>query len=246
MAPTSSSLRGVGMTHRHLEFIREISPDDEMHMGTEEVYFGFGVAALDYIEIALRLARRSEVGRILDFPSGHGRVLRMLRAAYPDAAITACDLDRQAVDFCARIFGAEPRYSHEDPDVLSLGTFDLIWVGSLFTHLAAERWLGFLRLFERSLAPGGVLVFTTAGRVQHGELKDGTRRYAIGDHDALARDYEETGFGYQHYNHSNSYGISLAAPHWVCRQVARVPGLRLLSMTERGWNGRQDAVACQR
>jgi SAM-dependent methyltransferase len=217
-----------------------------MHMGTQDTYFKFGLAALSYIRMAQGLAGQRHVGRILDLPSGHGRVLRMLQAAYPGAEIIASDLDRDAVDFCARTFGATPAYSVENPDELELGTFDLIWVGSLFTHLDADRWPWFLRFFERSLEPGGVLVFTTSGRVQHAELKDRTRRFAIGDHDALAHDYEITGFGFQLYTHLDNYGISLASPAWVAEQVGQHPALRLLAVTERGWNGRQDATACQR
>ena len=80
--------------------------------------------------------------RILDFPCGHGRVLRYLRAEFPQAEITACDLLRDGVDFCAANFGAIPVYSDPDPSRIGLprDAFDLIWVGSLFTHFDAARW----------------------------------------------------------------------------------------------------------
>ena len=44
--------------------------------------------------------------RILDMPCGHGRVTRVLRARFPDAAITVCDIDRDGAGFASDRFGA--------------------------------------------------------------------------------------------------------------------------------------------
>jgi 2-polyprenyl-3-methyl-5-hydroxy-6-metoxy-1,4-benzoquinol methylase len=89
----------------------------------------------------------------------------MLRAFFPDAHLTACDLDRDAVDFCAAEFNARPVYSHEDIRCVSLDQcFDVIWCGSLFTHLDSQQWPDFLGFFAEHLSPDGVLVFTTHGR----------------------------------------------------------------------------------
>jgi SAM-dependent methyltransferase len=143
----------------------EISPGDDMYQGAWNHYFNVGVDALHAIGLALMAARKTGVDRILDLPCGHGRVLRSLRAAFPDARITACDIERRGVDFCAATFDAEPVYSQKDPDEIELdGEYDLIWCGSLLTHLNFDYWGKFLALFRRSLAPDGVLVFTTAGR----------------------------------------------------------------------------------
>ena len=95
--------------------------------------------------------------RILDLPSGHGRALRYLQAEYPEADLTACDIIRGAVEFCAETFGATPVYGKEDPADIELGTYDLIWCGSLVTHVDAPRWDDFLDLFENALEPGGLL-----------------------------------------------------------------------------------------
>ena len=101
----------------------------------------------------------------LDLPSGHGRVLRWIKAEFPDARLGAGDIDHDGVEFCAATFGATPVYGREDPaDVEIDAPYELIWCGSLFTHLPPERWEGFLALFERALVPGGLLVFTTHGR----------------------------------------------------------------------------------
>ncbi len=85
-------------------------------------------------------------------PSGHGRVLRALKAAFPGAHLTACGHRRDGVEFCARVLGATPIVSRENPAEIELeGPYDLIWCGSLLTHMDAARWPGFLDLL--SLAP---------------------------------------------------------------------------------------------
>jgi SAM-dependent methyltransferase len=232
-----------------LDFIRDIATNDEMCMSTPENYFRFGLAALELIRVSLEAVGNSDPENILDLPSGHGRVLRMLRAAYPDARLTACDLNRDAVDYCASIFGAIPAYSTEDPSEIDLGSaFDLIWCGSLLTHLDADRWSGFLSMFERHLAPGGVVVFTVNGRVIREEVESGRRRFRIQDSGrSLVRGYGDRGFAFEPYLQSGGgYGISVSSPAWVCRELEKHPLLMLAVYREGAWNGRQDAVACVR
>jgi SAM-dependent methyltransferase len=143
----------------------EISPSDSMYMGSRGAYVVAGVSALECVRDALKSVEKSTVTRILDLPCGAGRVLRVLRAAFPDANLTACDLDRDGVDFCANVLGAKPVYSRSAPDEVELdGGFDLIWCGSLFTHLDARRWPAFFDLLGQALSPGGLLVLTTHGR----------------------------------------------------------------------------------
>ena len=55
-------------------------------------------------------------------------------------------------------------YSSADPSEIEIeDRFDLIWSGSFFTHIDEARWSRFLPFLASLLAPGGVLVFTTAG-----------------------------------------------------------------------------------
>ena len=218
-----------------------------MRMSTPENYFRFGLAALAYIELALEVGECSTPKKILDLPSGYGRVLRMLKVAFPEAELTACDLDRAGVDFCAEKLGATPVYSREDPAEIELGGgFDVIWCGSLLTHLDAPLWDGFLKLFAEQLAPGGLLVATTHGRKIAEKARTGERRFAVRGQAALIRKYDWRGFGFSRYRHSNGYGISFSSPAWVCAKLAEVPALKLIMYTEQGWKGAQDAFACVR
>ena len=123
----------------------------------------------------------------------------------------------------------------------------MIWSGSLLTHVNSDLWGQFLPLFERLLAPGGVLVFSAHGRRSAEMIRDGTT-YGLEPPalNSLLSDYEREGFGYHNYPHSDSYGISLAAPSWMVAQLECVPRLRLLMVKEAGWSNHQDIVACTR
>ena len=234
------------------DVIRDISPNDEMFAGDESHYFGVGQSALECVSCSLQAAQlpSKNVRRILDMPCGHGRVLRYLRAAFPEAEITACDLLRDGVDYCATTFGAIPLYSDENPAKIELerDAFHLIWVGSLLTHLDSDRWAEFLELFRRSLRPGGVLVFSAHGREAYDRTVRGTFNYGLPYWRTTAAKYtyERTGFGYGHYWNSNSYGITFSSPAWVFKQIERVSEMRMVHFCEKAWDRHHDIYACVR
>jgi SAM-dependent methyltransferase len=232
---------------RDLDVIQEISPDDVMYKSNPDHYFLWGPQALETISGFRGLSALSPIKTILDLPSGHGRVLRSLRAAFPDAEIAACDVDRDAVDFCARTFDAQPIYSTVDLGAVPLpDTYDLIWCGSLLTHVHADQWRALLGLFSKHLSNSGLLVFTTHGRLQADNLRSKRNTLGLPDWAAstILSDYDHFGFGYQNYSGKQGYGISLSSPSWVCSQVMGTSGLRLLGYRELGWNRHHDAVAC--
>lgn len=244
------------LTINEQDIIRTISPNDEMYAGDKafaDWYWLVGRSALESIEASLRVARTplSSVKRILDLPCGHGRVLRYLKAAFPAAEITACDLLKDGVNFCAETFGAKPVHSHVDPRLIGLApqTFDLIWVGSLFTHLSAERWPAFLACFASYLRESGVLVFTAHGQYVYRRMKglEDPYEYCLPywRKTRALYDYERTGFGYGDYQ-DGGYGISISDPGWVCSLLAQQRELRCIHFQERGWSDIQDVYACVR
>lgn len=223
------------------------SPNDGMHARTPDKYFPTGALALRRVRLAMFEARKDEVGSLLDFACGYGRALRYFRAAFPQARLVACDITKDAVDFCAQEFGAVPVYSREDPAEVELpGLFDVIWVGSLFTHVPEHRWIALLDLLASVLAADGLLVFTTQGRNVRRQLVSRELDWALTGEaaDAIVRGFDETGFGYADWSGAKGYGTTLNRPSWVCARIEERPGLRLLGFRERGW-GRQDVVTCQ-
>lgn len=228
----------------------EISPKDEMFLGNRDHYFDVGESALHCLERALREAQRTpeSIKRILDLPCGHGRALRFIKKAFPHAHLTACDLNSHGVAFCAEQFGAEPVVSRKDVDAIPLsGDYDLIWVGSLLTHLPAQQCEAFLRLFQRVLAPGGIVVFTLHGRSYEKILTEGTEPTGLTKEAeaSLLAQYRKSGFGYVDYPGQSGYGYSLTHPDYVKSRFLN-PGWHLLSHHEQAWTKRQDAVALRR
>ncbi len=229
--------------------IKDIAPDDQMlnEPYGRDGYFFCGRSALECIKKTLEIASipLDQVNHILDLPSGHGRVLRYLKVGFPHAEITACDLQRDAVDYCSSTFGAIPVYSCDDPESIALETarFDLIWVGSLFTHLDVPHWPRFLAALRNTLRPGGLLLFTTCGREAYRRMVAGTFDYGIAhwQKTILMYRFERAGFGYVKYPGSDSYyGLALAHPAWVTQTVSKLDGLRLVHVSEAAWAKFQD------
>ena len=127
----------------------EMSAGERMPTGHLEGYLATGQSALKAVRLAQLAARVPDFTAILDLPCGHGRVTRWFQAAYPHASLTACDILTDGVDFCADAFGATPVYSR--PGVTEdafLDRYDLIWVGSLFTHVDVPDWDHLIALFD--------------------------------------------------------------------------------------------------
>jgi len=229
------------------EVEQEIADGDEMYTpGRRDLYFELGASALRAIKLALLTAGKEEPARILDFPCGHGRVLRMLKAAFPDAALTAGDLNPEGVSFCERNFGATPVQSSLWPGEVEIeGRFDLVWCGSLLTHLDLDRWDGFFSLLTGAVDTGGVFVFTAFGRHAAERIRRQEADYGLGEEGArrILSAFDRDGFGYSDYEGQTLSGMSLTSPPWICDRIVAARSLQLVTYTERGWFGHQDVIA---
>lgn len=237
-------------------FVRNIAKNDSMAFGidSEKVYYWMGFTAIDAITEGLARSNtdQSNIKTILDFACGYGRVCRALRSTFPGAAITACDIDRGGVAFCAENFGALPAYSHEKPEDLTLtGQYDLIWVGSLFTHLPESDWRGYLQKLCDLTAPNGLLVFSVAGRFVY-DLAVAGDYFGLRREDmaAVQADYQKRGFAYAQYpntvtSHSN-IGRTFVSDQWVKEEIANIASMRYVCNIERGYSQRQDVIVASK
>ena len=99
-------------------------------------------------------------------------------------------------------FGARPAFSSLNLDEVSLDRkFDMIWCGSLVTHLNESGIVSLLKLFERHLAAGGLMIFTTHGdfvqrRIPTREFDYGLAQEQI---DRIGIHYAAAGYGFEDY-----------------------------------------------
>jgi SAM-dependent methyltransferase len=214
-----------------------------MYDGDGVHYFKVGLSAISCIDEAIEGAGLKTVHTLLDLPCGSGRVLRFLAERFPEAEITACELERGPVEFCVQAFGARPAYSSLNLEEVSLGKkFDLIWCGSLVTHLNEAGITALLRLFQRHLEAGGLMIFTTHGDVVTRRLPARDFDYGLTPKqiDGIVSHYPTTGYGFADYPGEKDYGVSLTSPEWIRARVRELGGLREVYFRERGWDNHQD------
>ena len=139
-----------------------IAPDDDMCCGDADHYFRVGREALAFVRDARMMTGGDHVGAILDLPCGYGRVARWLRGGFPGARLTVSDTNASGVAFCVEHFGATGVVAQLDGAHWALlpDAYDVIWCGSLLTHLDRDRWVDHRR---RWVTARGVVVFTTHG-----------------------------------------------------------------------------------
>jgi SAM-dependent methyltransferase len=224
----------------------QVSDSEAMPAADLAGYLAVGESALKAIRLAQLAARVPDFQAILDLPCGHGRVLRWLRAAYPGASLTACDILADGVEFCRDAFGAKPVYSHRRIEASAFPeSYDLIWVGSLFTHVDVPDWDHLLSLFDRLLRPDGVLVITTHGELVAERMRAGhLYGYPESGVTRALRAYAHAGFAFlEEAAASVDYGITLARPEWVLGWAARYADLQVAFYGEALWANHQDVLA---
>lgn len=225
---------------------RLIANDDEMAPdGDLDQYLEVGRAAVEIILAAMLLARRERVSSILDLPSGAGRVTRHLREAFPEAALFVSDLNKSHQNFAARHFGATPIDVAPDFSDAPPRQFDVVFVGSLLTHLDETHFHRALAWFLDALAEDGLLIVTLHGRrntrLGLADLGDRVRQ------ESYAR-YLERGFLFDATEQTTPvpYGCARLSPSWLMRHLEREPRATVLGFLEAAWVDNQDALILRR
>jgi SAM-dependent methyltransferase len=149
---------------------------------------------------------------ILDFGCGTGRVLRWF-AAEPDLNLVGCDIHEASVTWMQASFPPAIRLyvsSHAPPLPEADDTFDLIYCGSVFSHLT--DWAPWLLELRRILKPGGALVASLHGRGFWEEGFHGTR--------GVPWEEDHTGLLVEHYGSmfDDSWGPAVYVSEWWVRE----------------------------
>jgi hypothetical protein len=134
------------------------------------------------------------------------------------------------------------------------GAFDLIFCGSLLTHLPADLCGSALRLITRSLSDKGIAIVTLHGRHSEYIQRHKWRYVEETLYAKIDETLEQTGFGYVDYDSNirsifdrqTHYGISVIRPHWAINAVEGDDRTRVLGYVERGWGDHQDVFVLGR
>jgi SAM-dependent methyltransferase len=232
--------------YKDRQVIATVSPGETMN---NEWYWQVGDSAIRVVAAACVSANLANVRTVLDLPCGHGRVLRHLRAFFPHAEIHACDLDEAGVEFCADVLGAIPIVSQSRLDEVRFpARYDLIWVGSLFTHVSEAVASEMLTSLSGLLSERGIVVATFHGRwcehVHKVAPYIGERRW-----ERIVDGFRRSGYGYADYEATEghkyiegSYGVALARPSKLIDLVEKIGDVRIYSYTERAWADHQDVL----
>jgi SAM-dependent methyltransferase len=222
-----------------------IKDDDVMFRDNLAHYFSVGASALHCI-ITTKAITGTIPAKILDFGCGAGRVTRWLKVAMPYASIESCDIRTDDIQFVSETFGVLTWQSSIHINELSPpSTYDLIWVGSVYTHLSERDSIDLFDKMISWLKPNGILIFTTHGRypASRGEPMG---YYGIpAEWDQVVKDYEATGFGYAGFADTPSYGTTLTKLSWWAHLITSRKNLKLITMSEQAWDNHQDVIAVQ-
>lgn len=219
-----------------------VHPADQMFSGSHpEHYQKVGEQGLELIRDAWREIQGAPDGtpRVLDFGCGFGRVLRHLSDLGP-VLLVAADRQRAAVDFCQHFLDVEGIWLRPGRP-LSGGPYDLVWAGSVFTHLPPVSFVDHLQELLDCCRKGGVVLITThgAGCLDHSDLYP----VPLPEAGRARARLNKEGILHIGYPWEPGYGVTLVDPHWVIRTAS--PRGTLLWHRERGWDGHQDVFCFQ-
>lgn len=228
--------------------IIDINENDEMfEKGKERHYYSVGFSCLDILRKVLNFldVEKLSVRKILNFPSGYGREMRFMKSYFTESEIVASEIEQKKLDFIKEKFNTDTFLSNKEFRNLPTDVkYDLIWSGSLFTHLSARKFRKLLRYFIGILNSNGILIFTTHGRYSYSIVNT----YGLWTFQQLylKLKYLVFGFGYTSYLRSFGYGVSLSKPSWVTKQIEKYNDVTLVGIQERKWDNHQDIVVIQK
>lgn len=209
-------------------FCRPITAADEMFFKAilPNYEHDTGIAAFKYVESTLRFFDAYEqvvrqvfggfdrLSSVLDFASGYGRLTRVLTQKLPKDRIWISDIYAEAVAWQAKAFGVHAFPSAPSPDLVRHErTHDVVWVGSMFSHLPADLFHAWLARLWSFVGPRGVLCFSVHDEtlLPEGETMDasGIRYFRFSESGSLDHDI---------------YGMSYVTEAFVGESISRLPG----------------------
>jgi len=145
-----------------------VSPPEDVHsMGRGSLSAGGTTYYADLVMGALKTtgAVLHSYANVLDFGSSSGRVLRVLRSAYPNWNCYGCDPNADAIAWASRnLKGSQFSVSPLKPPLsYDAEMFDLVYAISIWSHFNEMAAISWFEEMRRIVKPQGYLLFTTHG-----------------------------------------------------------------------------------
>lgn len=233
--------------HINFPFYDGINRDDIMfltsllHIGDYPLsyhsYLSTGLNGFNLIQRILRSARdHVEVkGNILDFAGGYGRVTRFLAGYYKPEQVYTSDIKPAAVDYQMNKMGVKGFYSDYDPFKLKVDErFEVIFVGSLFSHLNKELYKNWLIQLLAMTESTGLLIFSVHDiSLYPNETTE--------DH-IYVEDNEDTPFLFveNKITSKDKYGVSFASEKFISELISSINPDAKYVRYPKGFGGLQD------
>ncbi len=224
----------------------EIPPKDLMFEGDLNHYFYVGVDAL---RICLRFAKLKPNSKVLLLPCGHGRNLRHFTDFFDINNIYAADINSDAVNFCETYFGVNSFTSDKEFSFLKkTPNFDLIFVGSLITHLKESHSIDLIEKLIKKLSRNGVLILSSHGTFVANKLAENCMEYGLTDAEfsSLQESFNASGYGFGAYQNDPEYGISVISKNWFEKYIILRNHAVLENFEERLWDRHHDIIVIRK
>ena len=140
---------------------------------------------------------------------------------------------------------ATPFYSDYDLDKVTLPKdVDLIWCGSLVTHLKLHQCEQLFDMLVDALAPNGVAGITWCSRGMDYAHDHVFKTIDDDSMSSIRSQVAESGAGYAPYPWwpNDSYGMTFVTLAWLQKLVYRRNDAFILSFSEKSWHGTQDTL----
>ena len=161
--------------------------------------------------------------------------------------MTVCDTDKSAIKALGSILDVKQAIVgsvHLNKFHIE-NKFDLIWVGSLFTHVDDDYAQQLITFLSKHLNDNGVVVFTYHGEYVANRIKTREKMYHLDDERAnsIINQYDHSGYGFSEYPNQKDYGISIAKTKNVLELIKSANNLDDIYFKDRGWVNHQDVAA---
>jgi SAM-dependent methyltransferase len=182
----------------------------------------------------------SSFTNILDFGCGCGRVIRTLHYhTRSHQHLFGTDIDPEAIEWCRTHYGHVATFDcnpHMPPTRYEAGTFDLVYSGSVFTHLPEDMQWAWLKELHRVTQTGAFLALTFHGVDYYRYLPADTKV-----------EFEKTGFA---YTGTSTPGLpDFYRTTWHSHDYIRARWSEIFEVVHiapRGLEGMQDIALCRR